>query len=67
MLLGMTTSLSATNKKDSLILNRIFEYQKTHTEYIDSLEDQVYAKIRYHVDKRNSILWLIPSMYVMRT
>ena len=65
MLLGMTTSVSATNKKDSLILNRIFEYQKTHTEYIDSLEDQVYAKIRYHVDKRNSILWLIPSMYVM--
>ena len=39
MLLGMTTSVSATNKKDSLILNRIFEYQKTHTEYIDSLED----------------------------
>ena len=65
MLFGMTISISAANKRDSLILDRIYEYQKAHASAIDSLEDQVYAKFRYHVDKRNSILWLIPSMYVM--
>ena len=61
----MSISVSAVHKKDSLILDRIYEYQQIHTSAIDSLEDQVYAKFRYHVDKRNAILWLIPSMYVM--
>ena len=65
MLLGMTISVSAANRRDSLILGRIYDYQQAHTSSIDSLEDQVYAKFRYHVDKRNAVLWLIPSMYVM--
>ena len=65
MLSGMTISMSAANKRDSLILSRIYDYQQANSSAIDSLEDQVYAKFRYHVDKRNSLLWLIPSMYVM--
>ena len=59
-------SVSAVKKRDSLnILNRIYSYQLANTAAIDSLEDQVYAKFRYHVDKRNAVLWLIPSMYVL--
>ena len=50
MLHGMTISVSAAHKKDSLILDRIYAYQQAHTSAIDSLEDQVYAKFRYHVD-----------------
>ena len=65
ILLSMSNSVSAINKRDSLILTRIYDYQMAHTTYIDSLEDQVYAKFRYNVEKRNPILWLIPSMYVM--
>ena len=66
ILLSMAIRVSAGNKHDSLVvLNRIYNYQKTHTPAIDSLEDQVYAKFLYHVDKRNSILKLIPSMYVL--
>ena len=65
MLTGMTSSVSADNKKDSLILDRIYDYQKANTLAIDSLEDKVYAKFRYHVDKRNIFLKLIPSMYVL--
>ena len=62
----MVMSVSAVKKRDSLnILNRIYSYQLANTAAIDSLEDQVYAKFRYHVDKRNAVLWLIPSMYVM--
>ena len=52
-------------KKDSLILNKIYEFQLTHKTEIDSLQDNVYAKIRFNVEKRNAILWLIPSMYVL--
>ena len=65
LLSGVAFSASATNKKDSLILNRIYNYQETNSSAVDSLEDKVYAKFRYHVDKRNAVLWLIPSMYVM--
>ena len=55
----------ASNKKDSLILGRIYEYQKRYTPCIEGIEDHVYAKIRYNVERRNPILWLIPSMYVL--
>ena len=60
----MPTAMSGV-KKDSLILNKIYEFQLTHKTEIDSLQDNVYAKIRYNVEKRNVILWLIPSMYVL--
>lgn len=65
ILISITISVSAANKRDSLILNRIYDYQQTNNAAIDSIEDQVYAKFRYNVEKRNPILWLIPSMYVM--
>lgn len=65
ILSGMAISISATNKKDSLILNHIYSYQQANSSAIDSLEDQVYAKFRFNVEKRNPILWLIPSMYVV--
>ena len=52
-------------KKDSLILDKIYEFQLAHKTEIDSLQDNVYAKIRFNVEKRNVILWLIPSMYVL--
>ncbi len=68
LLLGILTSISSSvcaGKKDTLILNRIYDYQKKTNPTIDSLEDNVYAKIRYNVEKRNVTLWLIPTMYVM--
>ena len=65
ILISITISVSAANKRDSLILNSIYDYQQTNNAAIDSIEDQVYAKFRYNVEKRNPILWLIPSMYVM--
>ena len=64
LLLSMPTVMSGA-KKDSLILNKIYEFQLTHKTEIDSLQDNVYAKIRFNVEKRNAILWLIPSMYVL--
>ncbi len=65
ILTSITISVSAKNKRDSLILDRIYNYQQANYSAIDSLEDLVYAKFRYKVEKRNPILWIIPSMYVM--
>ena len=57
--------VSAGNRKDSLVLDRIYQYQKDYNPAIGGIEDNVYAKIRYNVERRNAILWLIPSMYVL--
>ena len=52
-------------KKDSLILGKIYEYRHLNISDVKNLEDNVYAKFRFNVEKRNAILWLIPSMYVL--
>lgn len=55
----------AKGKKDSLILNRIYEFKDAHSKRPDSVKDNIYMKIRFNVERRNPTLWLIPSMYVM--
>lgn len=60
----MTVGVSA-NKKDTLILNRIYQYHKTHVSNVQDIEDNVYAKFRFNVEKRNFTLSFIPSTYVL--
>ncbi|MBQ8989975.1 MAG: hypothetical protein IJ067_09815 [Prevotella sp.] len=55
----------AKEKADSLILYRIYEYQRALNKDISDIEDHVYAKFRFNVEKRNATLWLIPTMYVL--
>lgn len=62
LILCMHQSVSASNKKDSLILDRIYAYQQTNNDSIKALQDNVYAKFRFDVEKRNFILRVIPSM-----
>ena len=64
VLLSMACTTHAKEKNDS-ILPRIFNYRKNVTRQLDYMEDNVYAKFRFNVEKRNAILWLIPSMYVL--
>jgi len=56
----------AAAKKDSLqILDRIYQYHEANNTEIKDIEDNVYAKFRFNVERRNVTLWLIPTMYVM--
>lgn len=64
ILLSLPSLLYAKEKTDS-ILPRIFNYRKTITHQVKGLEDNVYAKFRFNVEKRNATLWLIPTMYVL--
>ena len=52
-------------EKDSLILEKIFEYREANLSEFQSLEDNIYTKYRFNVEKRNFILWLIPTTYVL--
>ena len=68
-MLGILTSMSSIvfsrEKNDSLILQRIYDFKDAHQVMPDSVNDNVYAKFRFNVERRNPTLWLIPTMYVM--
>lgn len=67
LLLSLATLTSVAKdhamKADTPILQRIYTYQRALNPHIDSLEDHVYAKVRFNVEKRNIFLQWIPSMY----
>ena len=63
--LGMTSGLHAQKKKDVWILDRIDQFHQSHMPDVNGIEENVYGKFRFNVEKRNSILWLIPHMYVL--
>ena len=63
ILTSMPSSIFGKEKKDSLILPRIYAYSKYHQPYSDTLVDNVYLKLRFNVERRNPTLWIIPSMY----
>ena len=68
IVLGMLTSVSSTvfsrDVVDSLVITRIFNYQRDYTsKNVDGFTTNVYTKFNYNVWRRNATLWLIPSMY----
>ena len=65
ILLCMSVSIIAKEKEEALILNRIYEYRKANLSEFKSLEEKIYMKFRYNVEKRNFALWLIPTTYVL--
>ena len=62
---SMPSSVFSKTRTDTLVLSRTFSYQRNFASEIRDIEDNVYMKFRYHVDKRNPTLWLIPSMDVL--
>ena len=64
ILFCMSVQLCA-KEKDSLILEKIFEYRDANLFEFVSLEDNIYTKYRFNVEKRNFTLQLIPTTYVL--
>ena len=52
-------------KKDSLILYQIHNYHLKNIRLSDSIQDNVYLKMRYDIERRNPILKFIPSAHVL--
>ena len=65
ILTSMPSSVFAREIKDSLILSRIYAYGKFHQPYSDTIIDNTYMKLRLNVERRNPILWIIPTTYVL--
>ena len=57
--------VQARESKDSLVLNRVFSYQRNYTRNVSGFSTNFYCKFVYQVHKRNSGLFLIPHMYTI--
>lgn len=64
ILTWMPFFLSAKTPKDSLLIERVYQFPKqVEHEDIEGVERNVYMKFRYDIKRRNATLWLIPTMY----
>lgn len=55
----------ASFREDSLILFRVFDYQVKRAEEVKGYETNVYVKHLYNVERRNFVLWAVPSMHTV--
>lgn len=61
--LNVPSIVSAKSETDSLLMNRIYNYQQNYTNDVEGFSNNIYMKWRYNTVKRNFALWLIPHMY----
>jgi len=68
-MLGMMTLMPsvcfAHNDTDSVTLHRIWNYRRNYTTPLKGHEHNVYMRYVFDVEKRNFLLWLVPTMYVV--
>ncbi|MBQ9655072.1 MAG: hypothetical protein IJV38_03510 [Prevotella sp.] len=69
LMLGMTIlmpSISfAYSAADSTLLQRIWNYRRNYSYPIKGQEQNVYLRYGFNLDRRNFLLFLVPSMYVI--
>ncbi len=59
-------SFCYTQKKDtSIVLQRIWNYERNYSQTVKGLEQNVYMRFGFSIKKRNPTLFLVPTMYVI--
>lgn len=48
---------------DSLVLFRVWDYAKTHYQTVSKTERNIYTATTFKVNRRNPLLFLVPTMY----
>lgn len=65
ILIGMPNSVLGKASKYPPILSRIWQYQRENILSVDSIEDNIYLKLNFNVERRNPTLKVIPSINVL--
>ena len=55
----------ALSAADSTVLQRLWEYRRNYTTPFDGQQQNVYMRYGFDIDKRNALLFLVPTMYVI--
>lgn len=59
------TSMASGESLDSLVMNRVFNFQRNYTHDVNGFSSNVYMKHIYQTHRRNVTLWAIPHMYTI--
>ena len=65
MMTLMPSICLADRNVDSLILNRVWSYRRNYTVPAQGTEQNVYMRYSFGMDRRNALLFLVPTMYVI--
>lgn len=66
LLLACLASMALAKESfDSLLVVRIFSYQRNYTTDVGGFSSNFYSKFLYQTEQRNATLWLIPHMYTI--
>ena len=69
IMLGMMTLMPsicfADRNVDSLVLNRVWSYRRNYTVPAKGTEQNVYMRYSFGMDRRNALLFLVPTMYII--
>ena len=65
MMTLMPSICLADSDVDSLILNRVWNYRRNYTVPAQGTEQNVYMRYTFGMDRRNALLFLVPTMYVI--
>jgi len=65
MTLMSSFCLARSSSTDSLILNRVWNYRRNFTIPVNGVEKNVYMRYTFGIDRRNALLFLVPTMYVI--
>ena len=66
LLTGVLTVPIEAGSLDTLVLNRVFSYQKRYAQKgMEGFTTNVYVKNLYQTHRRNATLWVVPSMYAI--
>ena len=55
----------ANRNVDSLVLNRVWSYRRNYTVPANGTEQNVYMRYSFGMDRRNALLFLVPTMYII--
>lgn len=65
MMTLMPSICLADSHVDSLILHRVWNYRRNYTVPAQGTEQNVYMRYSFGMDRRNALLFLVPTMYVI--
>ena len=65
LIMGVGSLVAKPNREDSILLARIYSFQRNYTQEVRGFATNVYIKHLYQTHKRNATLWLIPSTYAI--
>lgn len=63
--LTVMISVASGENLDSLVMNRVFTFQRNYTQDVNGFSTNVYMKHIYQTHRRNVALWAIPHMYTI--